>query len=801
VRIGRVRYRNIGPFKNVDVDLAAIGGKLVAVTGDNGAGKSTFLELIAGAMFRECPTRGALTKLATARDAMAEVELLDSGLTIRQTVDCISKKSEALVIGPDGAPVLESAKVRDFDSYAAAHLPAPAVLYCSSFAAQGSEGFAELAASERKRIILQITQTERLERLAELAREYSRSAKSGVDVLRARLADLRSKTPDLEQSRAAATSADEALRAAKTALEAAQSRLDLAKAAESNVAEAARLWKQRLTAITDLDAARSELAGVEKRIGNNREVLADEVAIRAAATETEHWRAELTRLTGEATAATDRLSRLQTEMADKRRHAERCRSRISELDARRNAARKVLDGRTAIEQAAARIVEIDAELPVREAERTALRATVQTLSDALLTSKDDRITGLRTGLECIRDEVEDPIAAAVEALEGDDDNAMHASLAPQTIAEHRYTVTELDTLIAVLGKERRALEPIAAKASALDHAAKTVVECAEESETFAAEMTTYTDHVARLQAEAAELSASVKTLAAAVDSSGAEVDIRASKAALLPRLDTATARLDELTPRAEQLVQSITKLEASIAELPSTPPGTSGVSTAQLDYDHQADKHDTASSALIRAALTVEQAEQAVESIAKLDADIANAADDHSDWFRLGTDLGKDGLQALIVDCALPEINELANDLLHSCHGPRFTIEVTSQRQSADGKRTLEDLDVMVTDTEHGRHDTIETYSGGERVILGEALALALTMISCKANGRSGDTLIRDESGAALSDVNGRAYIAMLRRAVDVIGADRCLFVSHNAELQELADARIVIADGTATVA
>lgn len=40
----------------------------------------------------------------------------------------------------------------------------------------------------------------------------------------------------------------------------------------------------------------------------------------------------------------------------------------------------------------------------------------------------------------------------------------------------------------------------------------------------------------------------------------------------------------------------------------------------------------------------------------------------------------------------------------------------------------------------------------------------------------------------------------MLRRAAELIGASQVLFVSHNVELQELADARIHVEGGTATV-
>lgn len=99
-------------------------------------------------------------------------------------------------------------------------------------------------------------------------------------------------------------------------------------------------------------------------------------------------------------------------------------------------------------------------------------------------------------------------------------------------------------------------------------------------------------------------------------------------------------------------------------------------------------------------------------------------------------------------------------------------------------------------DTVRGREGAAETFSGGERVIIGEAVSLALSVLACRRAGLERPTLVRDESGAALDAANGRAYMAMLRRAAEMIDADKVLFVSHTPELQELADARVIIESG-----
>ena len=179
-----------------------------------------------------------------------------------------------------------------------------------------------------------------------------------------------------------------------------------------------------------------------------------------------------------------------------------------------------------------------------------------------------------------------------------------------------------------------------------------------------------------------------------------------------------------------------------------------------------------------------------------LRGELAAVRERSMDWYRVGQDLGRDGIQAMEIDAAGPELTATANELLHACVGARFTVEIRTQRASSDGKREIEGCDIMVLDTVGGREAAIETYSGGECVIVGEAIALALTVLACRRSGVERPTLIRDETGAALDAGRGRAYIEMLRRAADMVDADRVLFVSHSPELDALADARVHIVGG-----
>ena len=125
-------------------------------------------------------------------------------------------------------------------------------------------------------------------------------------------------------------------------------------------------------------------------------------------------------------------------------------------------------------------------------------------------------------------------------------------------------------------------------------------------------------------------------------------------------------------------------------------------------------------------------------------------------------------------------------------------MSVDTQRASATGS-ARRGADVRVLDTERRREASAETLSGGERVLVGEAVSLAHdARVPTLRRGRPDDRAGRNRRRARPE--SGRAYVAMLRRAAEIVGASKVLFVSHAAELSEQADARIHVEGGKAVV-
>lgn len=165
------------------------------------------------------------------------------------------------------------------------------------------------------------------------------------------------------------------------------------------------------------------------------------------------------------------------------------------------------------------------------------------------------------------------------------------------------------------------------------------------------------------------------------------------------------------------------------------------------------------------------------------------------DWRLLEAALGPDGIQALEIDAAGPVVTSTVNELLESCYGPRFsvTFETLREKRTKAGEYS-EAFDVRVYDA--GAERPAEALSGGERVIIGEAIGLALAIFNAQRSGVKWRTLFRDETSGALDPQNAEAYLAMLRKALELGGFDQVLFVSHQREIWERADVRLFVADG-----
>lgn len=91
--------------------------------------------------------------------------------------------------------------------------------------------------------------------------------------------------------------------------------------------------------------------------------------------------------------------------------------------------------------------------------------------------------------------------------------------------------------------------------------------------------------------------------------------------------------------------------------------------------------------------------------------------------------------------------------------------------------------------------------SGGEKVIVGEALANAIALYNNTRSGLQIQTLFRDETTGSLDPETAPLYVAMLRKVQQLGDVRQIVYVTHSPGSAALADAQIQFAGGTATIA
>lgn len=152
---------------------------------------------------------------------------------------------------------------------------------------------------------------------------------------------------------------------------------------------------------------------------------------------------------------------------------------------------------------------------------------------------------------------------------------------------------------------------------------------------------------------------------------------------------------------------------------------------------------------------------------------------------------GRDGVPALLIEQALPQIQQKANDILERLSDGAMTIQFVTQAEYKDKKRDdlKETLDIHISDSS-GMRD-YEMYSGGEAFRVNFAIRLALSEILAQRKGARLQTLVIDE-GFGSQDALGRQRLV---EAINTVRNDfaKIFIITHLDELKDAFPNRIEV--------
>ncbi len=733
MKIDLIKIHGFTTFKEQAVlDLASLGPGLIAIAGPNGAGKSTALEAIPGAIYRQAPSRGNIADLATSRESTIEV-VGENGDPFRILLSVDAHNGKSEAILFDGAgEPIAGPKVRDFDRVIAERFAPLSVYLAAAFSCQTGAGS-----------LMKMERAERRELFGRLL---------GTD----HLEDL-------------AGAARERARQVETELAGIRTALAAVKEGSIEAGELEILLfevKERATqAVKALAKAQEELT---LAVAERDRLAADQVEAQRAEKAVLEARGRAARLNGEAQAVERDLGALDAILGEAvaiRRQAAELAALTDELEKLR--ARGEAAGgeeREAIDEASA------LERQTAAAERTQYEA-VRTceLSEAKIEEAKRQIDSAlkSTGTVPCAGAIADDVRAGCSALVG------HFRIRD----EARRVISTLEPKLPGLRDAVLSSKAVLEKAERESRAALGKVhETGKKTDALRSEYRRLSDRLAGLRA---------KDRTSQLDRAEAEAG------ALRDRLKAVRAQAAEAKAAADRASAECPKIDPKRIRAAGD-----ATQKAEADFKAVTETDQNARREVVRAEAQLEAAKAAEAKAADLTSRISPLEQDLADWRYLARGLGREGVQALELDAAGPRVSELTNELLADAYGSRFQIRLDTQAAKADGKGVKETFDIVVIDNERGREGSGEDLSGGEKVIVGEALGLAVGLFHAQAAGISLGTVVRDETVGALDPENGERYLAMLRSFLRVGRVHQLLFVAHQPALVDLADAVVRVENG-----
>ncbi|HEX2911897.1 MAG TPA: SMC family ATPase [Chloroflexia bacterium] len=224
-------------------------------------------------------------------------------------------------------------------------------------------------------------------------------------------------------------------------------------------------------------------------------------------------------------------------------------------------------------------------------------------------------------------------------------------------------------------------------------------------------------------------------------------------------------------------------LEVEVAELPTISARRSAAQNLKAEAENEVKRLEKT---LWDFENKLRQCDQLAVDKKKKSAEHAKAAREKDIYTELASAFGKKGVQALIIDTVLPELEDEANKLLGNMSDGRMSVRFETLRDSKRGD-AIETLDLRISDEAGVR--SYELFSGGEAFRVNFAVRVALSKLLARRSGAALRTLVIDE-GFGSQDGQGRERLVEAIRSIEQ-DFERVLVITHIQELKDVFPVRI----------
>jgi exonuclease SbcC len=839
----QLRVRNFMCYRDDVPVLDFEGIDLACLTGANGHGKSALLDAMTWALWGKARAKRDDELIHLGQSEMEVEFTFDLGGTVYRVLRKrdSSKRGRTLldlqVQAPDGRDEFRSiaeSGVRATDAAIVRLLRMDYETFTNSaFLLQGrADAFTTRTPAERKRVLGEILGLS-------LYDEYEQRAKLKAREKEQEVAELEGMLRDMDRELARQPEYEAELAQAEASVAELSTSVKEAEAALRDLRHEQQLLEQQQARLRDLDRRLAqtvqEVEEAETQIAERQQRLAEYETALAERQQVEEGYADLVRARKAEAAWNERLAQV-VQIQEQQREVERAVDAARrELDlARGRLSERVgeLERRAAAfpkhERSLAEVRARLAQLAERQAERDASQSQSQALAEEGkgLEVRNDQLRAemdaLKEKLDLLVQEAgqaECPLCGQSLSDEHRDElleefQAEGKALADtyRANADHRREIAaerqRLETVIQGLDRELAGQPKQQRLEAQLEQALTEAGRAVSDLEAARGELAALED---RLQsagyapAEQAELARLGNELAALGYDPDEHQQAREQVAALAQfeaayqRLQTALERVDDERAALEGLQSRQARwqetLAGDLAQRESLAAEVARLPEVSAQVQARADGVEELRSRSSRARLVLGAAQQKLDHCHNLAAergrrvaDRQRLAEEKALFDELRLAFGKKGIQAMIIEAAIPEIEFEANRLLARMTDGRMHVRFETQRETLKGD-TVETLDINIADELGTR--PYELFSGGEAFRVNFSIRIALSKLLARRAGAQLEMLVIDE-GFGTQDAEGRERLV---EAINSIQEDfaRILVITHIEELKDAFPVRIEV--------
>ena len=175
---------------------------------------------------------------------------------------------------------------------------------------------------------------------------------------------------------------------------------------------------------------------------------------------------------------------------------------------------------------------------------------------------------------------------------------------------------------------------------------------------------------------------------------------------------------------------------------------------------------------------------KAVDKILEDKKKITTKMERASLFMKLSKMFGKNGIQSILLDAIIEDLEKTSNVTLSSMCNEPATIVLETQRLGSDGSSLIETLDLKVR--KDGNLQSFKSLSGGEQFRISLALRIALSEISSRYGGSSLEFLLLDEVNSPLDRYGVETLFVNVIRSLEE--KYKIMVITHDESLKEKFD-------------